>query len=99
MGNRYVFGLWMVQDGKREGLSPSKGGRMLVLSRKLGEVIKIGDDIAIEVVEIRGGRVRLGITAPDEVPVHRQEVWVEIQKLQPKQGDQQAEPVSAPAKK
>jgi carbon storage regulator len=47
---------------------------MLVLSRKLGEVIVIGDSIRITVVEIRGGKVRLGVVAPDEVIVNRQEI-------------------------
>lgn len=48
---------------------------MLVLSRKMDEVIMIGDDIAITVVDIRGDKVRLGIAAPSEMPVHRREVY------------------------
>lgn len=52
---------------------------MLVLSRHKGERIKIGDNITITVVEIRGDRVRLGIDAPVEVPVHREEVYNFIQ--------------------
>lgn len=55
---------------------------MLVLSRKLGEEIIIGDDIRIMVVDIRGDKVRLGITAPNAVPVHREEVFEAIQKEQ-----------------
>ena len=47
---------------------------MLVLSRGRDEAILIGDDIVIEVVEIRGDTVRLGITAPTSIPVHRKEV-------------------------
>jgi carbon storage regulator len=47
---------------------------MLVLSRKRDERIVIGDNIVITVVEVRGDKVRLGIEAPTEVPVHRQEV-------------------------
>jgi carbon storage regulator len=47
---------------------------MLVLTRKKGESIIIGDDVTITVVEIRGDKCRLGISAPKEVPVHRQEV-------------------------
>lgn len=46
----------------------------LVLSRKRGEIIDIGDDIEIVVVEIRGDKVRLGITAPQHIKVHRREV-------------------------
>jgi carbon storage regulator len=48
---------------------------MLVLSRKKNESIVINDDIKIVVVEIRGDKVRLGVDAPKEVPVHRQEVY------------------------
>ena len=47
---------------------------MLVLSRKIGESIVIGSEIVVEVVERRGDKVRLGITAPDKVPVDRAEV-------------------------
>lgn len=48
---------------------------MLVLSRKRDESIVINNDITITVVDIRGDKVRLGIKAPKEVPVHRQEVY------------------------
>lgn len=48
---------------------------MLVLSRERDEVIMIGDDIEVCVVDIRGGKIRLGITAPKEIPVHRKEVY------------------------
>ena len=51
---------------------------MLVLSRKKNESIIIRDDIVITVVEVRGDRVRLGIEAPREVPVHRREVYEKI---------------------
>ena len=47
---------------------------MLVLSRERDETIVIGNDIRITVVDIRGGKVRLGIEAPKDVPVHRKEV-------------------------
>jgi len=53
---------------------------MLVLSRKKNESIVINDDITIVVVEIRGDKVRLGVEAPKEVPVHRHEVWEAIQR-------------------
>lgn len=51
---------------------------MLVLSRKKNESIVINNDIVITVVEIRGDKVRLGIVAPKDVPVHREEVWEAI---------------------
>jgi carbon storage regulator len=47
---------------------------MLVLTRKVGERIVIGENIEITVVQVRGGKVRLGITAPREIPIHRKEV-------------------------
>jgi carbon storage regulator len=55
---------------------------MLVLSRKKNESIVINNDITIVIVEIRGDKVRLGVEAPREVPVHRQEVYEAIQKAQ-----------------
>ena len=51
---------------------------MLVLTRKAGEGIIIGDDIKITVVELKGGGVRIGIDAPREMKVHRQEVFDRI---------------------
>ena len=50
-----------------------------MLSRKEGEKIRISDNIVVIVVEIRGDKVRLGFDAPREVPVHREEVWKQIQ--------------------
>lgn len=52
---------------------------MLVLTRKTDESIIIGDDIRITVVEVRHDQVKLGITAPRDIPVHREEVYREIQ--------------------
>lgn len=51
---------------------------MLVLSRKTQEEILIGDNIRIKVIDVQGGRVRLGIEAPHDVPVHRAEVTQKI---------------------
>jgi len=53
---------------------------MLVLSRQRDETIMIGDDIEVTVVDIRGDKVRLGITAPKEVSVHRKEVYEAIKR-------------------
>ena len=53
---------------------------MLVLSRQRDETIMIGDEVEITVVDIRGEKVRLGITAPAHVPVHRKEVYEAIKR-------------------
>ncbi len=53
---------------------------MLVLSRQRDEVIMIGDDVEIRIVDIRGDKVRIGITAPTDVPVHRREVYEAIKR-------------------
>lgn len=58
---------------------------MLVLSRKKNESIVINDDITIVVVEIRGDKVRLGVEAPKEVPVHRREVFDAIHRNEAKE--------------
>jgi len=52
---------------------------MLVLTRKQNQTIKIGDNIEIKVLEIEGNQVKLGISAPKAVDIHREEVYVEIQ--------------------
>ena len=54
------------------------GGFMLVLSRKAEGSMYIGDDIKITVLDIRGGQVRIGITAPQDVKIHREEVYNRI---------------------
>lgn len=53
---------------------------MLVLSRQKDESIMIGDDVEITIVDVRGDKVRLGITAPTNIPVHRREVYDAIQR-------------------
>lgn len=65
---------------------------MLVLSRKKNESIVINDDITIVVVEIRGDKVRLGIEAPKEVPVHRNEVYEAIRRNVEQANEQNREP-------
>ena len=53
---------------------------MLVLSRQRDESIMIGDKVVVTIVDIRGDKVRLGIQAPEEIPVHRQEVYEAIKR-------------------
>lgn len=54
---------------------------MLVLTRRPGESIMIGDDIVVTVLDVRGDVVRVGIRAPRSVQVHREEVYLELQKV------------------
>jgi carbon storage regulator len=68
---------------------------MLVLSRKKNESIVINNDITVVVVEIRGDKVRLGVEAPKDIPVHRREVYDAIQRnaAQPPQAASEADSV------
>lgn len=59
---------------------------MLVLSRQRDESIMIGDDVEITIVDVRGDKVRLGITAPREIPVHRREIYDAIQREKDQSG-------------
>ena len=68
---------------------------MLVLSRKKNESIVINDDITIVVVEIRGDKVRLGVEAPKEVPVHRREVFDAIHRNEGGAGNKTASKTDA----
>jgi carbon storage regulator len=52
---------------------------LLILTRKVGESVAIGDDIQVSVVEIKGTQVKLGIRAPRDVTVHREEIYLKIQ--------------------
>ena len=65
---------------------------MLVLSRKRDERIVIGDNIVITVVDVRGDKVRLGIEAPSEVPVHRQEVLEALKRNEAQRSEAQKSP-------
>ncbi|MCP0914365.1 MULTISPECIES: carbon storage regulator CsrA [Legionella] len=60
---------------------------MLILTRRIGETLIIGDDVNITVLGVKGNQVRLGINAPKDVSVHREEIYLRIQ--QEKQGGEQ----------
>jgi len=68
---------------------------MLVLSRQRGETVMIGDEIEVTIIDVRGDKVRLGITAPRNVSVHRKEVYDSIKRQQP--GNQPGESQSQQA--
>ena len=70
----------MPQVRKHLGVLATRRMAMLVLSRQRDESIIIGDNIVVTVVDIRGDKVRLGIQAPHELPVHRREVYEVIQR-------------------
>jgi len=59
---------------------------MLVLTRKTNQSIMIGDDVEVTVLRVYGEKVRLGIQAPSDVPVHRTEIYLEIQQQEAAQG-------------
>jgi carbon storage regulator len=60
-------------------LQERRGEGMLVLTRKTGESIQIGDDIELTVISVKGDQVKLGINAPKNVDIHRKEVYLSIQ--------------------
>src|SRR5438128_4621836 len=62
----------------RMATHPWRGPLMLTLTRSIGESIRIGEDIEVYVVEVRGGTVRLGFKAPRQVSIHREEVYRQI---------------------
>ena len=65
---------------------------MLVLTRKVGERVMIGPNIAVTVTEVRGDRVKLAFEAPDQVPIYREEIFRRIQADEPTRGQQQQQP-------
>ena len=68
---------------------------MLILTRRLGEKVIVGDDVVISILDVRGDSVRIGIQAPRDIPVFRKEVYLEIQQEQVGSGKGAREEVDA----
>lgn len=68
---------------------------MLILTRRIGETLTIGDDISVTVLDVRGAQVRLGINAPSEIPVHREEIYQKIKREREAAGQSAAQRPSA----
>lgn len=67
---------------------------MLILTRRVGESLMIGDEVNVTVLGIRGNQVRIGVDAPKDIPVHRQEIYERIQKEKEKENDVPSSEVS-----
>ncbi|TBR42535.1 carbon storage regulator [Marinomonas agarivorans] len=55
---------------------------MLILTRRVGETLMVGDEVSVTVLGVKGNQVRIGINAPKDVSVHREEIYLRIQKEQ-----------------
>ncbi len=60
---------------------------MLILTRRAGETLVIGNDINVRILSVKGGQVRIGVDAPKDVPVHREEIYQRIQREKEQQVD------------
>ncbi len=65
---------------------------MLILTRRIGETVNIGDDIRVTVLGVKGNQVRLGVDAPKHIPVHREEVYERIKNEQEQENDDDPSP-------
>jgi carbon storage regulator len=64
---------------------------MLILTRRVGETLMIGDDVTVTVLGVKGNQVRIGVNAPRDVAVHREEIYERIKREQAEQAEQAAQ--------
>lgn len=81
-----------MQECESKSLLITRGGKekesvMLILTRRIGETLMIGDDVMVTVLGVKGSQVRIGINAPKDVSVHRQEIYERIQNEKQKPAD------------
>lgn len=67
---------------------------MLIITRRVGEALYIGDDVEVRVLAVRGNQVRIGVNAPQELPVHREEIY---RRIHGQDAEDQAKDVAVPA--
>ncbi len=68
---------------------------MLILTRRVGETLMIGDEVTVTVLGVKGNQVRIGVNAPKEVAVHREEIYERIKREQQQGGNHSADPSSS----
>ncbi len=71
---------------------------MLILTRRVGETLMIGDEVSVTVLGVKGNQVRIGVNAPKEVAVHREEIYARIKKEQEGEGASDAQEMNADVK-
>ncbi|GAA0695506.1 carbon storage regulator CsrA [Marinobacterium maritimum] len=62
---------------------------MLILTRRVGETLMVGDDVTVTVLGVKGNQVRIGVNAPKDVSVHREEIYQRIQREKSQDGEQE----------